>query len=84
MGPIETVRTATARGAQAIAIGVELLNGQHRNRALLMMALLKGEEAGWREWPSYTDVPRSGWYAYQAGRTPMDVLVSNVDGNHGQ
>jgi hypothetical protein len=39
MGLIETVRTAIVGGAQAVAFGVELLNGQHRNRAQLIMSL---------------------------------------------
>jgi hypothetical protein len=38
-------------------------------RLLRASTTSSGEEAGWREWPSYTDVPGSGCYAYQVDGT---------------
>jgi hypothetical protein len=33
------------------------------------------EEAGWREWPSYTTVPQLGCYAYQVDGTSFSIVV---------
>lgn len=34
-----------------------------------------GEEAGWRAWPSYTEVPHSGCYAYQVDGTTFTTVI---------
>lgn len=33
------------------------------------------EEAGWREWPSYTTVPQPGCYAYQVDGTTFSTVI---------
>ncbi len=34
-----------------------------------------GEGAGWREWPSYTEVPQPGCYAYQVDGTSFSAVI---------
>jgi hypothetical protein len=34
-----------------------------------------GEGAGWREWPSYTEVPQPGCYAYQVDGIDFSSVV---------
>jgi hypothetical protein len=49
-------------------------------RLLGASATSEGEPAGWREWPSYTDVSGTGCYAYQVdGTFGTTVIVFSAD-----
>lgn len=60
-------------GAVAFAVGGSAFGDQLRlDRSTTSSA---GELPGWREWPSYTAVPRPGCYAYQVDGTTFSTSI---------
>jgi hypothetical protein len=72
-GPV-LIRGARLDGAGVVEFTTES-GSTSELRLLRATATSEGEEAGWREWPSYTDVPGSGCYAYQVDGTTFGSIV---------
>lgn len=78
-GPV-LIRGAQIDGPGVITFTAEGSPSTADLRLLHASVTSEGEPAGWREWPSYTDVAGSGCYAYQVdGTFGTTVVTFSVD-----
>lgn len=74
-GPV-LIRGAQLDGPGVVEFAADGSDSSTELRFLRATATSQGEEAGWREWPSSTDVAGSGCYAYQVdGSFGTSVIV---------
>jgi hypothetical protein len=75
-GPV-LIRGAQIDGAGVIKFAAEESPSTSSDLRLLHASVTsEGEPAGWREWPSYTDVAGSGCYAYQVDGTFGTTVIA--------
>jgi hypothetical protein len=81
-GPV-LIRGAQVDGSGALGFAEGDSGNTTELRLLDATATSDGEEAGWREWPSYTNLAESGCYAYQVDAsfgTTVIVFSARVGG----
>jgi len=78
-GPV-LIRGAQIDGPSAVGFAEEGSPSTPELRLLHASVTSEGEQAGWREWPTYTEVAGSGCYAYQVdGTFGTTVIVFSAD-----